>query len=543
MFVNLEGDFVRGTIEFSNYPDALVVDGTGIDMASSLGPEQDAEEGYILATMHWEGESGIEYGVELQRWDVDLGEGHAYKEWLDLSLLPSSSATSAPRIHTATALGIRNIIAPNDIVLSEISEKLSVKRLDLAVASEESSPVKASSSSKSGRRTAQEQEDFDFTERLSKLQTHIVLWADNQVWWVVRNPLVIKLDGQLEQAQYTPTGDRIRIQPDREQVEHLLKEIRRQEPRSESEYLGLIYIRQKASILLFMELILRSTTNIIIFEKEKRTTEEALIQGGVDPRVILALLPILDKEVVEGPEGITISGGLTTLVEKFLEQNDLSAMPATVNGPFGDNLLQLVKRFLFSWKRRKGMASVTNDPHVFQTVDAALLHILLLLDRDSPKGSATAGSIRAELNDVVDREVECFDRAISLLEEFKRLYVLSRLYQSNSRASSKATKVLATWKRILEGEPDEGGEFIDGEQEMRKYLARIRDHSLVEEYGSYLANRNPKLGVQVFTDDHSRVKFGPSRAVVLLKEKAPGAVKEYLEHLVFGKKVLKSPDS
>ncbi|KAF2492388.1 hypothetical protein BU16DRAFT_515299 [Lophium mytilinum] len=536
MFVNLEGDFVRGTIEFSNYPDALVVDGSGVDMASSLGPEQDAEEGYILATMHWDGEKGVEYGVELQRWDVDLGEGHAYKEWLDVALLPGSSATSVPGKHTATPLGIRNIVAPNDIVLSEIGEKLSVKRLSLSVASGSSTPAKQAPVSRTGRRTAQEQADFEFTERLSKLQTHIVLWADNQVWWVVRSPLVIKLDAQLEQAQYTPNGDGVRIQPSRELVEHLLNEIRGQEPRSESEYLGLIYIRQKASILLFMELILRSTTNIIIFESEKRTTEDALIQGEVDPRVILALLPILEKEVVEGPEGITISGGLTTLVEQFLAQNDLSAMPATVNGPFGDNLLQLVKRFLFSWKRRKGMASVTNDPHVFQTVDAALLHILLLLDRDSPKGPATAGSIRSELNDVVDREVECFDRAVALLEDFKRLYVLSRLYQSNSRASSKATKVLATWKRILEGETDEGGEFVDGEQEMRKYLARIRDQSLFEEYGSYLANRNPKLGVQVFTDDHSRVKFEPNRAVALLKEKAPGAVKEYLEHLVFGKK-------
>ena len=87
------------------------------------------------------------------------------------------------------------------------------------------------------------------------------------------------------------------------------------------------------------------------------------------------------------------------------------------------------------------------------------------------------------------------------------------------------------------GEEDAGGAFIDGENELRKYLSRIRDQSLVEEYGTWLANRNPKLGVQVFADDHSRVKFEPTHAVELLKEKAPGAVKEYLEYLVFGKKV------
>jgi hypothetical protein len=248
-------------------------------------------------------------------------------------------------------------------------------------------------------------------------------------------------------------------------------------------------------------------------------------------------MPILNGEVVQGAEGIQISGGITSLVEQFLEQNDLSTLPATVNGPFGDNLLHLVKRYLVFWKKRKGMASVTNDPYVFQSVDAGLLHILLLVDRESPKGPGTPGSLRAELYEFVDNEVECFDRAVALLEHFRRLYVLSRFYQRNSPTSMKASNVLGTWKRILEGEVDEGGEFTDGESEMRKYLSRIRDQSLVEQYGAWLANRNPKLGVQVFADDHSRVKFDPNRAVELLKEKAPGAVKEYLEYLVFGKKV------
>jgi hypothetical protein len=170
-----------------------------------------------------------------------------------------------------------------------------------------------------------------------------------------------------------------------------------------------------------------------------------------------------------------------------------------------------------------------------------LLHILLLLDQGSPNGTSSPGTYRAELHELVDKEVECFDRAVELLEQFKRLYVLSRLYQSNCKASVKASKVLATWKRILDGEEDAGGAFVDGESELRKYLARIRDQSLVEEYGAWLANRNPKLGVQIFADDHSRVKFEPTRAVELLKEKAPGAVKEYLEYLVFGKKVCFPP--
>ncbi|KAF2740774.1 hypothetical protein EJ04DRAFT_548294 [Polyplosphaeria fusca] len=526
MFVNLDGDMSRGSIQFSSYPDALVVDGSGIDMSTSLGPDPDGEEGYVLAIVRTQGEEDqLGYGVEIQRWDVDADDGEASKAWLNLHSLGNMLGQDAEQ--SAIPLGIRTVVESNDIFLPEIGEKLLVKQLNTSQ-SDHKSPATES--------PAQGKADLEFSQRLSKLQSRIVLWAGNQIWWTLRNPLVTRLDARLQQALSTPTGDGTRILPNRRLLETLLGDIRGQEPRNEAEYLGLIYARQKASILLFMELILRSSTNIIIFENEKRITEQALIEGEVDPRVVLALLPILNGEVIQGAEGIQISGGIATLIEDFLQQNDLSAMPATVNGPFGDNLLQLVKRYLLFWRKRKGMASVTNDPSLFQSVDAALLHIMLLLDRESPQGPATVGSIRAELNELVDNEIECFDRAVELLEHFSRLYVLSRFYQRNSKSAAKAHNVLATWRRILEGEPDEGGEFVDGELELRKYLSRIRDQVLVEDYGSWLANRNPKLGVQVFADDHSRVRFEPARAVSLLREKAPGAVKEYLEYLVFEKK-------
>ncbi|KAF2119917.1 hypothetical protein BDV96DRAFT_485473 [Lophiotrema nucula] len=522
MFVNLDGDMCRGSIQFSCYPDAVVVDGSGIDLSASMGPDMDAEEGYVLAAVRRQEEDQVGYGVEIQRWDVDAGEGDSSKEWLKLTSMSDASAESEEQV--TTPLGMRTVVEPSELVLPAVTEKLLVKRLKIA-----STPTNESQSS-------QDKADLEFTQRLAKLQTRNVLWSGNQIYWMIRNPLVTRLDARLEQAQSTPTGDGVRIQPVRRLLEQLLGDIRGQEPRNEAEYLGLLYVRQKASILLFMELILRSSTNIIIFENEKRITEQALKEGEIDPRVVLSLLPILNAEVVQGPDGIQISGGIATLVEQFLQQNNLAAMPATINGPFGDNLLQLVKRYLQFWKGRKGDGSVTSDECLFKSVDAALLHILLLLDQDSPKGPATPTSIRAELNDLVDNHVECFDRAVELLESFKRLYLLSRFYQGNSKTSAKPPNVLATWKRILEGETDEGGELIDGETEVRKYLSRIRDQSLVEDYGAWLANRNPKLGVLVFADDHGRVKFEPTHAVVLLKEKAPGAVKEYLEYLVFGKK-------
>ncbi|UPX16617.1 uncharacterized protein EKO05_0007008 [Ascochyta rabiei] len=528
MFVNLDGDMCRGSIQFSSYPDALLVDGSGIDWTASMGPDMDAEEGYVLAAVHRGAGDELEYGVEIQRWDVDPGAGEATKDWLNLGALGLSTPDGT---HIPTPLGMRTIVQPYDLVLPQIGAKLTVQRLQLPSKTGVDTPERAAPV-----HTAQEKADLEFTERLSKLKSRNVIWAGNQIWWIVRNPLVTRLDSRLEQATFATVDGEWRLHPHRNPVERVLGDIRGQDPRNESEYLSLIYIRQKASVLLFMDVVLRTRINIIIFENEKRITEQALIEGEVDPRIVLSLLPVLNKEVVQGPEGIQVSGGITSIIEQFLRQNDLSTMPTDVNGPFGDNLLHFVKRYLQFWRRRKGMASVTSDPFVFSTVDAALLHILLLLDQGSPNGTSSTGMYRAELNELVDREVECFDRAVELLEQFNRLYVLSRLYQSNCKASAKASKVLATWKRILDGEEDAGGAFVDGENELRKYLARIRDQSLVEEYGAWLANRNPKLGVQIFADDHSRVKFEPTSAVELLKEKAPGAVKEYLEYLVFGKK-------
>jgi hypothetical protein len=527
MFVNLDGDMCRGSIQFSSYPDAIVVDGAGIDLTASTGPDVDAQEGYVIAAVHREEDNGIIYGVEIQRWDIDPSEGESDKEWLDLTVLGVSVQESGT--HVSTPLGMRTVVQPYDLTISEIGAKLSIKRLQL-----DSTPSAERDASKPP--ATQAKADREFTERLSQLQVRNVLWTGNQIWWTVRNPLVTRLDARLEEAQFTPTGDGTRIQPNRQLLERTLGDIRGQEPRNESEYLSLIYIRQKASVMLFMDVILRTKTNIIIFENEKRITEQALVEGELDPRVVLSLIPILHKEVVQGSEGIQISGGITKLVEQFLQQNDLTAMPTNVNGPFGDNLLHFVKRYLQFWKKQKGMASVTNDPRVFQSVDAALLHVLLLLDQESPSGSSSPGTHRAELYELVDKEVESFDRAVELLEQHKRLYVLSRLYQSNCKASVKYSRVLATWRRILDGEEDRGGEFVDGERTLRGYLSRMRDQPLIEEYGAWLANRNPKLGVQVFADDQSKVRFEPSRAVALLRERAPGAVKEYLEYLVFGKK-------
>ena len=507
MFVNLDGDVVRGTIEFTSYPDSLVLHGRGIDLSMPPSPGHAPEEGYVLAVVQRNGQKVIEY----QRWDVDSGASRHVKGWLSL---PTSD------IPSPFTVGLREAATAISMAVPDIGSALSLRRLLLAtsIPSDEEADLKRA------------KDEDRLIAQFANIQAKILVYARDRVSWVVRNPLVARLESQLR-ASRNVTGQAFTV--DRSQVQKVINTIRGQDAQTEFEFLGFGYIRQQASLLLLIDLILTTSAGVRASDADKSSTLEALVMGEIDPRIILSIIPVLSQEVVEGPDGIWVPGGLRTTISSYKSTADLSDISVEPAGPFGQNLLGVVKDYLFVWRRKKGFGSITDETHVFHTVDAALLHLLLLLDKTSLPGPARAGSIRAELNDVVDHGVECFDRAAELLEEHKRLYILSRLHQSRKQIG----QVLATWRRILDGDEDAGGELVDGEQDVRKYLTRIKDPALVKDYGAWLANRNPKLGVQVFADDNSRVKFTATEAVDLLKEKAPGAVKEYLEHLVFGKNV------
>ncbi|TLD27480.1 TGF beta receptor associated protein-like protein 1 [Venturia nashicola] len=515
MFVNVDGEVVRGSMEFASYPIAVVVDGKGIDMSASQAGADVQEEGFVLAVVRRE--QGRD--IEIQRWDVDPGEASATKEWLGVT----SRTHGVSSDDASKTLGIRSMAEKVNISLPDITNKLALKVINLSGSINDK---------KLDSRKSREKQEAEFVARLCRVDAHIALWVGNEVHWMVRNPMVLKLDARLRLAQATSIATDAPIGPQRELIEVLINDIRGFRSQTELEFFTLAYIRQKAAMLLFMDLVLRTIAGAVIFEHDKRSTEEILIESELDPRFVLAFLPETADEVLQGPEGVWVQGGFKDLIEQFQHQADMTKMPTDPAGPLGDNLLHLIKRYLLFWRRKKGNPSVVDGKYVFPSVDAALLRILLLLDQQTPPGVASPSSTRAELYSVVDSGVDGFDRALELLEQHKRLYVISRLYQSRKQSS----KVLATWKRIISGEEDLGGEFTEGEQELRTYLSKLRNRQVVEEYGTWLANRNPKLGVQVFADDNSKTTWAPAEALALLREKAPAAVKEYLEYLVFAKK-------
>ena len=527
MFVNSDGDVVRGTLEFSRYPTTVVVDGGDLSVVNIPEAGVNETEGYVLAAIPENKDASHSSRIEIQRWDVDTGEG---KSWLELPSALSQAVDSRNDQETLVGdIGLSTTRTPMEISFPEVGERLRSRRLrifDETFKYGQLEKYQRPTQSKSSLRTddsekKRNQEEDQYARRLGQKSTSVVVWSASSVFWAVRNPIVLKLDAVIDQVLHASMEARL----DQPKLIRIIRNVQNLEAKSETDFLSLGYIRQKIGIILFADLAANR------FDVNHHINEQLFLEGNLDPRVILSMVPLLRDDIVEGPQGIWIHAGLVTLIERQLSAPSITLdSDEVLSRPEEFDLLGLIKRYLTVWRQRKGFGSIADEAQVFSTVDAALLHLLLHQDQQSPMGPGGSSTVRAELYSVVDHGVDCFDRAVVLLEEYHRLYVLSRLYQSRKMAA----KVLATWRRIIEGEPDH--ELADGENRVREYLIKIKDLGLIEEYGTWLAKRNPSIGVQVFTDDNSRVKLSPSQVVKLLQSRAPDAVKVYLEHLVFGKK-------
>lgn len=524
IFVNLDGDVVRGTLEFSSYPSSVAID---VNDEYTGGLARD-HENYVLASVMRSIGATKSPAIEIQRLKSDTDE---QKTWLDVSAYRTSQI-DAPNQTITDDIGIRAVHTVFEVPFPEVGASLRAKRLRYR----KQSPGNISSEPLSISDTpdwesSRDQEESSFARRLGGRKTRIVVWSGSSIWWMVRNPVVTKLDLAIDQAISIGKDDLEGARVDRNKMIKIINGIRGQEATTETEFLSFGYIRQKISLILFCDFLVPSSAQVDVENADKRVTEALLMEGGIDPRIALSMIPLLREEIIEGDKGIWVHTGLIPLIEHYWSVTWSHPSRLQELGKRGIEIIILIKRYLISWRQRKGFGSIADEVEVFQTVDAAMLHLMLYHDYLQGENS-TLSSSRTELYSFVDAGVDCFERAVVLLERYQRLYVLSRLYQSRKMTAM----VLKTWKRIIDGERDFGNEFVDGENELRKYLTKIKDPSLVQEFGTWLARRNPSLGVQVFTDDHRRVNLKPHLVVELLRADAPEAVKVYLEHLVFGKK-------
>lgn len=527
IFVNLDGDVVRGTLEFSRYPTAVVVDGSGSESEDGMQINRDIHEGHVLAAMSWSGASKNQPFIEIQKWGSNEVEE---KGWLDI---PTETVSKQDlESNDLNQHGLRAVHTSITIQFPEVGASLKAARLRLPSDRVNHNMASDGKPVLENWEIQRSMEETKFASRLGSRESNIVVWSGSSIWWVVRSPLAMRLDAAIDHALEV-VNETKEIKVDRSKLFQIINKIRDQEGTTETEFLSLEYVRQKISLIMFCDLIMQSSLFQLTQSSDLEITEALLIEGNIDPRVVLSMIPLLREEIIEGPRGIWIHSGLIWTIQRFWSaiSSSLQTSEERTAHTTTDKMIGVLKRYLLSWRQRKGFGSIADEVEVFKTIDAAILHLLLHYDSLSLSGSSKFSS-RAELYSVVDSGVDCFDRAVALLENYKRLYVLSRLYGSRKMAGS----VLQTWRRIIDGEGDADDELADGENEVRRYLVKIRDPSLFHEYGTWLARRNPALGVQVYTDDNSKVRLPPHQVVEVLQNRAPEAVKVYLEHLVFGKK-------
>ncbi|KAG0633562.1 hypothetical protein HOY80DRAFT_991005 [Tuber brumale] len=480
LFVNVEGDVTRGTISFEKYPDDVLVQGP-----------------WVIAVI-------ASRAIEVQRWNTDDGENNGGKERGLLEMGDNGSK-----------LGLCEVIGLPGRVVSAAMTMLRLETLHLR-------PGPHPWNNESPELSRRNNEERIIAERISTVESSVVVFKGKRIYALVESPLVLRLDSLLPTFKGGTPKTRVR------DILETLRKIDAIEPTTERGFHEVSYIRQKCGILLLGELLrLETLEGTDIQPDEIILSEEALIESAVDPRVVLAMFGGgFIEDIVLGKGGVWAYGGIKLVFDEICAQR------AERQEGYRRDILLLLKRYLAVWRRKKGFGSIADEKEVFATVDVALIRVLLMLDSPEyllQKGftMVSEGNARGELYALVDQDVDEFEAISNLLRSFGRLYVLSILLQNRKMYR----EVLVTWKRILE-EGDTAGEFEDGEEKVRNYLLKLKDRSLVEEFGKWLATRNPKLGTQVFSDDKAKAKFDPEKVLEVLKEHAPAAVRIYVSQLV-----------
>lgn len=524
MFVNDSGDPTRGTIQLSKYPEEVVLDGGYL---IALHPVSEGVQGVRLLEI-----------VCIQESDIDPPSGNF------IEVMASSATGNA---------GIAKVMGLQDVVALEVGRLLRISRVYLLTSKHTSD---SNISEPQEWEVKRNDEELEAAIRISKLGGQVVLFSGKRVWRLLPNPMVTQLDSRLPQLVLPLSSESTAVakreaEKRRSTILSLLKDVHDLEPSTERMFHEIAYLKQKCGVLLLAEFLsLTREEDKTQFPTELLATERALIEGSLDPRIVVSLFSGFEDELREGKCGVWVYCGVKEIVnfvlkerkgQEYSEGDQDEAKEPQWEGR--RDLLLLLRRYLSAWRQKKGFGSVSqlDEKEVFWTIDAALMRCLLLLESTrSPSAlqhMAGEADVRQELYKMCDypSSVECFDRCVYLLKRFKRLYVLSILYQSKKMSR----EVLETWKKLLEsGDEKVMAEFGDGEEKVADYLLSKKDRELVKEYGLWLANRNSRLGVKVFADERARVKWEVQEVLDMLREHAPGALKNYLEHLVIERKVI-----
>lgn len=486
VYFNTNGDLMpRGTITFEHYPETLMLDKDGWLLAL-LMPEDGKD--LVVESFHYNGET-----TERGRITIPAADGER-------------------------SVGIKHVNARLRFLVEDIGSRLMYARVELPGTARETASEKSDS-----KRLEQE---YQNARRISEVQSRILIWDTTRIWGLVQRPLVGKLDNKLPQGL---ARSNFEAMDNMRKVLSVLEEISTLQPETELQAYEVEFIRQKSALLLLSSTL---TTELSLDAGNRAAMQTMLLESGLDPRIVVSLFPAYRGEVVEGSNGLWAYAGIKRLYDILIEY-EFNEDGAKFTRRLEAQLI--LKDYLMAWRKRKGFGSVADEKGVFLTIDAALLLVLLDIQQIST-GSEDAQEIRQaarrDTYGLVDGGIDCFDRAVEILRDREKLYLLSWLYQSRRMSYN----VLQTWQKIIEtGVNIE--EFEDGEERMKDYLIGRKSKEVVLEFGIWLSKRNPQTGVKVFIDTRSKVTWDPDEVLQFLRKESVASYRIYLEHLVVDSKV------
>lgn len=261
------------------------------------------------------------------------------------------------------------------------------------------------------------------------------------------------------------------------------------------------------------------------------------LEGSLDPRLVVH---IYDKESVTGE--LWIFNGILQLLNKIVDKYSENILVEKSTGLIVTSTkkkdtkkaksivakdqkesLQFYHYFLQQWLTRRDLESVTDKQNVFKTIEKATLKLLLRLD-------AETAIKKVELYTFISEEIiESWDETIETLKSQGKHYGLFLLYKKRGDI----TKVCDIWKDILTGEISDH-DFKGTEEEFASYLCEHVSGQQLWDYGMWLVNRNPHVGLKIFTN---RPEFKDDELMEAFKKlENQDAWRDYLRILVYDKK-------
>jgi len=158
---------VRGTIDFTTYPHALILDGGGEPSQEGM-PDPQEQEGYALAMIRRLIDGKTKVAIEVQRWDVDPGEAHGTKHWLPITDLEQVDEAEGSLY---TGLGLRTSSTVNELGVAEISTGLRLRRLHLTSQDDAADVTE----------TKRNAEEDSFAARFAQAKATVLMYSSNRV--------------------------------------------------------------------------------------------------------------------------------------------------------------------------------------------------------------------------------------------------------------------------------------------------------------------------------------------------------------------------